>query len=81
MKARQIAQQLHENGFPILSVQEPTEALDGIIQITPHLQVQVSLLDDFMGIVEVTENGSLDFGDMYESMTSLMEDLRKSVPQ
>lgn len=75
LKARDIAYQLSEKNIPILSITEPTKAQDGIIEITPHLQVQVSVLDDFLNVVRITQEGMLDFGEVSESIEDIVEEL------
>lgn len=80
LKARDIAYQLAEHKIPVLSITEPTDALDGIIEITPKLQVQVSVLDDFLNVVYVTRDGQLDFGEVSESLEEIVSELRQHLP-
>lgn len=76
LNAKEIAFELSERDIPVIKVTEATQVSDGIIQITPELQVQVSILDDFLNIVKITPDGTLDFGEVTESIDQIEQELK-----
>jgi hypothetical protein len=79
MKSSQVAKLLADKGFPIIGILEPNALVDGMVEITANVHVQVPLHGNGLNVVWITAEGEYEFEDVHEDMDDLLDDIRKAL--
>jgi hypothetical protein len=79
MKSSQVAKLLAEKGFPIIGILEPNAQVDGMVEITANVHVQVPLKGTDLNVVWITADGEYEFEDVRDNLDDLLSDIRKAL--
>jgi hypothetical protein len=79
MKASQVAKLLTDKGFPIIGILEPNALVDGMVEITANVHVQVPLKGSDLNVVWITADGEYEFEDVRDDFDDLLSDIQKAL--
>lgn len=74
--AKELATMLRTVGIPTGAIREPGDRFDGIIEITPLVQIQVPLDGHEPNVVRENADGTFDFADQRATMEDLLDDIQ-----
>jgi hypothetical protein len=79
VKASQVAKLLADKGFPIIGILEPNALVDGMVEITANVHVQVPLQGSGLNVVWIRADGEYEFEDVHDDLNDVIADIRKAL--
>lgn len=79
MQAKVVAEEIKRHGFPVLEVTEGDDVVDGCVQITQAVSVQVPFYGTGLNVTKEAKSGIFKLYPVRDSYTKLVADLHEAL--